>query len=105
MVSDCNLWIFWNKAIQIDFIGVGPGSHGCYHNGESPIATIQVSSVNAWMASVRALGHGTRKAVLQSHYNSVIELLDILSNKMPILTIFEHKRLLNTFKYNDFVFE
>ena len=69
--SQHNSW-YWRGG---DFIGIGPGSHGRYHIGESRITTIQVPSVNEWIESVRTLGHGTRKAVPQSHYDIAIELL------------------------------
>lgn len=49
--------VYWEYG---DYVGIGPGAHGRYFNGESKIATMNIHLPEAWLAQVNKLGHGTQ---------------------------------------------
>jgi putative oxygen-independent coproporphyrinogen III oxidase len=48
--------IYWRYQ---DYVGVGPGAHGRFADGETKRATRRASGPENWLAEVEAQGHGT----------------------------------------------
>jgi coproporphyrinogen III oxidase-like Fe-S oxidoreductase len=67
-----NSW-YWRGG---DFIGVGPGAHGRYHNiVGTRLATVQTPLPDNWMRAVETFGHGTRKVTEQQPLDIFDEVL------------------------------
>jgi coproporphyrinogen III oxidase-like Fe-S oxidoreductase len=47
----------------IDYLGVGPGAHGCFKTTSSVIKTFRILDPNRWMQSINDIGHGIKKNI------------------------------------------
>ncbi|KAM9296761.1 radical S-adenosyl methionine domain-containing protein 1, mitochondrial [Gastrophryne carolinensis] len=88
-VSKHNLSYWLGKQ----YIGVGPGAHGRFIpracGSKKREARIQTLEPEPWMKEVMAYGHGTRKAVEQSNFDRLSELL-VLGLRMDTGISHEH---------------
>lgn len=64
--------IYWRYQ---DYVGVGPGAHGRFAEGEAKRATRRLSGPEAWLDAVERNGHGTVETSLVSGQDRVEEAL------------------------------
>lgn len=87
--SECrhNL-VYWRYG---DYVGVGPGAHGRLTTDEGRIATAALKAPGAWLASVKAKGHGleTREAVSRVEQGDEMMLMGLRLTEGVSLARFE----------------
>ncbi|MCX7364906.1 MAG: radical SAM family heme chaperone HemW [Alphaproteobacteria bacterium] len=64
--------IYWRYQ---DYVGIGPGAHGRFAEGDAKRATRRLSGPEAWLDSVERDGHGTVETSLVSGRDRVEEAL------------------------------
>jgi len=64
--------IYWRYQ---DYVGVGPGAHGRFAEGDSKRATRRASGPENWLADVEAKGHGTVETSVVTGQDRVEEAL------------------------------
>ncbi len=64
--------IYWRYQ---DYVGIGPGAHGRFAEGEAKRATRRASGPEAWLAAVERDGHGTAETSLVTGHDRVEEAL------------------------------
>jgi len=64
--------IYWRYQ---DYVGIGPGAHGRFGDGESKRATRRHSGPEAWLEAVERDGHGTAESTLVTGRDLVEEAL------------------------------
>ena len=64
--------IYWRYQ---DYVGIGPGAHGRFAEGEAKCATRRASGPEAWLEAVERDGHGTVDKTLVSGRERVEEAL------------------------------
>jgi oxygen-independent coproporphyrinogen-3 oxidase len=64
--------IYWRYQ---DYVGIGPGAHGRFAEGDSKRATRRTSGPENWLASVEAEGHGTVETAVVTGQDRVEEAL------------------------------
>ena len=64
--------IYWRYQ---DYVGIGPGAHGRFAEGDAKRATRRLSGPEAWLDSVERDGHGTVETSLVSGQDRVEEAL------------------------------
>ena len=64
--------IYWRYQ---DYVGIGPGAHGRFAEGDAKRATRRLSGPEAWLGSVERDGHGTVETSLVTGQDRVEEAL------------------------------
>jgi putative oxygen-independent coproporphyrinogen III oxidase len=64
--------IYWRYQ---DYVGVGPGAHGRFAEGDAKRATRRASGPEAWLEAVERSGHGTAETTLVAGRDLVEEAL------------------------------
>ncbi len=64
--------IYWRYQ---DYVGIGPGAHGRFAEGETKRATRRASGPEAWLEAVERTGHGTAESLVVTGQGMVEEAL------------------------------
>jgi oxygen-independent coproporphyrinogen-3 oxidase len=64
--------IYWRYQ---DYVGIGPGAHGRFAEGETKRATRRTSGPEAWLGAIERAGHGTAESSVVSGQDLVEEAL------------------------------
>jgi oxygen-independent coproporphyrinogen-3 oxidase len=64
--------IYWRYQ---DYVGIGPGAHGRFADGEAKRATRRTSGPESWLAQVERAGHGTAETSVVNGGDRVEEAL------------------------------
>ncbi len=64
--------IYWRYQ---DYVGIGPGAHGRFAEGETKRATRRASGPEAWLEAVERMGHGTAESSVVAGQDMVEEAL------------------------------
>ena len=64
--------IYWRYQ---DYVGIGPGAHGRFAEGETKRATRRASGPEAWLEAVERTGHGTAESSVVAGQDMVEEAL------------------------------
>lgn len=64
--------IYWRYQ---DYVGIGPGAHGRFAEGETKRATRRASGPEAWLEAVERAGHGTAESTTVAGQDLVEEAL------------------------------
>ncbi len=64
--------IYWRYQ---DYVGIGPGAHGRFAEGEAKRATRRASGPEAWLEAVERTGHGTAESSVVAGQDMVEEAL------------------------------
>ena len=64
--------IYWRYQ---DYVGIGPGAHGRFAEGNAKRATRRASGPEAWLEAVERTGHGTAESSIVAGQDMVEEAL------------------------------
>lgn len=64
--------IYWRYQ---DYVGIGPGAHGRFAEGQTKRATRRASGPEAWLEAVERTGHGTAESLVVAGQDMVEEAL------------------------------